>query len=287
MRAAVRERLAGVTPKALGKVESVVTPESADDGTEAAGRPADQVKLVPAPEVEPEAAGAVAGPEPAAETEAAVEPAAEAGTEPVEPAAETAAETAEPVGPRADHPRTVAGKRWPLVVLAVLAALGAAGTGYFFRYWLNDRSTSSQTNEVRATTTNFVTALTKFDPGTIDSDFAKIQSLATGTFANQARQYFGSSIRNQLIAAGSASRGQIRDLFVESLGGGQATVFVVVDQDYVNNSMKSTVSDTLRLELGLTDTSSGWLVSSVNVLQSPTGFTGPTPSASAPGGKSK
>jgi hypothetical protein len=178
-------------------------------------------------------------------------------------------------------------KRWPTVVCAVLAAIGFAGSGYFVRYWLNDRTTSSQANQVRTTTSAFVTALTNFNPGNIDTDFAKIQSLATGTFANQARQYFGSSIRNQLIAAHAGSRGQVRDLFVESLAGGQADVFVVVDQSYTNSRIASMATDTLRLDIGLTDTSAGWRVSSVNVLQSPSGFVGPTPTIAAPGSKSK
>lgn len=170
-------------------------------------------------------------------------------------------------------------KRWPLIVCALLAAVGFAGTGYFGRYWLNARSTSNQDNQVRTATSQFVSALTTFNAGNIDSDFARIQSLATGTFATQARQVFGSSIRNQLIAAGAGSRGQIRYLYIESDGGGQATVFVVVDQVYITQKLTAPVSDTLRLEIGLNDTTVGWRVSSVNVLQSPSGFT-PT----APGG---
>jgi hypothetical protein len=195
-----------------------------------------------------------------------------------EPAPDLAAERPAPEERPAPQ-RAVSAKRWPLMVCAVLAAIGFAGTGYFGRYWLNDRSTSSQVNQVRAATSNFVRDLTNFNPGNIDSDFTNIQALATGTFANQAHQYFGSPIRNQLTAAHAGSRGQVRDLFIESLANGQADVFVVVDQDYTNSSMNSEVSDTLRLEIGLNDTSAGWKVSSVNVLQSPSGFAGGTPSA--------
>lgn len=161
---------------------------------------------------------------------------------------------------------------WPTVLCAVLAVIGFAGTGFFWRAWQSQRSTGGSTTQVRSTATGFVTALTNFDPGTVDSDFTRIQSYATGAFATQAQQFFGSSIRQQLTTAGAASRGQVRDLFVESMSGNEATVFVVVDQTYINGKLTSPVSDTLRLELGLTDGSSGWQVASVTVLQSPTGF---------------
>lgn len=166
-------------------------------------------------------------------------------------------------------------KRWPTIVCAVLAAVGFAGTGYFGRYWLNDRSTSNQDNQVRAAVTRLDLALTNFNAGNVDHQFATIQSLATGAFATQARQFFGSSIRNQLISAGAGSRGQVRELYIESLGGGQASVFTVIDQDYANRTT-APVSDTLRLELDLSDTSSGWLVNTVQVVESPSGFS-PTP----------
>ena len=170
-------------------------------------------------------------------------------------------------------PRNRTGRRrWPLIALAVLAALGSAGTAFFGRAWLAQRDSTTQTAQVRATATAFVEALTNFDPGTVDADFSRIQSFATGQFAGQARQFFGSSIRQQLQAAAAASRGQVRDLFVESLSGGGATVFAVVDQTYLNDKLKSPMADTLRLELDMSDGSSGWRVAAVTVLQSPGGF---------------
>jgi hypothetical protein len=165
---------------------------------------------------------------------------------------------------------------WPTVACAVLAVIGFAGTGYFGRAWLDQRSTNNATTSVKTASANFVSALTNFDPGTVDSDFTRIEDDATGPFASQAQSFFGTSIRQQLIAADAASRGQVRDLFVEAINGGQATVFVVVDQQYENSKSSHVASDTLRLELGLTDVSGRWLISSVDVLQSPTGFVTPT-----------
>jgi Mce-associated membrane protein len=183
----------------------------------------------------------------------------------------------------ASPPRTGRHRRWPMVLCIVLAALGFAGTGYFGRAWLQQRSNADQQSQVRATATGFVQALTNFDPGTVDADFARIQSYATGQFATQARQFFGSSIRQQLQTAGAASRGQVRDLFVESLSGNDATVFAVVDQTYLNDKVKSAQADTLRLELDMTDLPGGWRISAVTVLQSPAGFPGSSGSPSGSG----
>lgn len=158
------------------------------------------------------------------------------------------------------------------LVLGVLAVAGFAGTGYFGRAWLSQRSTNSQTTQVRSTAEGFVSALTNFDPGTVDADFARIQGYATGSFATQAKQFFSSTIRSQLQTAGAASRGQIQDLFVESLSGNQASVFAVVDQTYVNDKMTSPAADTLRLDLVMTLSASGWKISTVTVVQSPAGF---------------
>jgi hypothetical protein len=170
--------------------------------------------------------------------------------------------------------------RWPTAFLAVVAVLGLAGTGFFARAWADQRSSasSSPTTAVRAAADGFVTALTNFDPGNVATDFGKIQDYATGSFATQAKQFFSTSIRSQLEAAGATSRGQVQDLFIESLSGGQATVFAVVDQTYANDKMSSPASDTLRLELGMTQLASGWKVAAVTVVQSPAGF----PTAGAP-----
>jgi len=170
-------------------------------------------------------------------------------------------------------------RRWPLVLCVLLAVLGFGGSGYFGRAWLQQRADDNQVTQVRATATGFVQALTNFDPGTVDADFARIQAYATGSFATQAKQFFGSSIRQQLQTAGAASRGQVRDLFVESLSGGDATIFAVADQTYLNDKLTSAQADTLRLELDMTDGAGGWRVAAVTVLQSPAGF--PTASGSS------
>ncbi len=163
-------------------------------------------------------------------------------------------------------------RMWLTMLCAVLAVVGFAGTGYFGKAWLSQRSSNAELAQVRSTAAAFSTALSNFDPGTVDADFARIQSYATGSFATQAKQFFGSSIRQQLETAGAASRGQVADLFVESMNSGAATVFAVVDQTYLNDKLTSAAADTLRLELSMVKGASGWKISAVTVVQSPAGF---------------
>ena len=104
----------------------------------------------------------------------------------------------------------------------------------------------------------------------MDRDFDTIESYGTGDFAKQANQFFGSTIRQQLEAALASSRGQVRSLYVQSLAGGRASVYGVVDQTYVNDKMTSPTADQLDIVTDLTDGASGWKISEVTVLNSPT-----------------
>jgi hypothetical protein len=174
--------------------------------------------------------------------------------------------------------------------LAALAALGVAGAVGFGIAWA-ESSGGTPTDAVTSGARNVVLALTNFDPGTVSSDFTRIQQDSTGTFATQARKYFGTSIRKELTAAHAASRGKIVDLYVQSVSGNQATVFAVVDQTYLNSAAKSPVTDVLRLVIGLTDMNGTWKASSVQVLQQPVGTSssgsgtaGSSGSSSASGG---
>jgi Mce-associated membrane protein len=156
-----------------------------------------------------------------------------------------------------------------VAALAVVAALGLAGSLFFGISWAKDRAGAAQAGAVRTTATGFLMCLTNFDPSTVDADFARIASYATGTFARQSNQFFGSSIRQQLESAQASSRGQIRHLYVEGLQADRASVYADVDQTYVNNKIGSPQADELRLVLSLSRQASTWKVSDVNVLQAP------------------
>jgi hypothetical protein len=205
------------------------------------------------------------------------EPEGVAPAAPASAAAATAAAGASapaPTGPDAASPRGASPRGWRSAArqspaLAVVAALGIAGTvGFGLAWGLSNRS-DTPTAAVTTSARNLVLALTNFDPGTIRADFNQIQSDATGQFASQARRFFGASIRHELTAAGAASRGTVDDLYVQSVNGNHATVFAVVSQRYLNKDATSPVNDTLRIVMGMTLVNETWKTSSVQVLQQP------------------
>lgn len=165
-------------------------------------------------------------------------------------------------------------RRWPVVALAVLAALGLAGTAGFGIAWAGLHARQSGEAQARATARTFLVDLTNFDAKTVDKDFGAITSMATGTFGTQAQKFFNSSIRQELQKALASSRGQIRDLYVQSYGTGKATVYGVVDQLYVNAKLSSPQTDVLRLVVTLDQAGSAWKVADVSVLQGPSPVSG-------------
>ncbi|MHB8262384.1 MAG: hypothetical protein ACYDGY_01355 [Acidimicrobiales bacterium] len=154
-------------------------------------------------------------------------------------------------------------KVFVLAVWAICATLLAVGFG---TAWASQQNRAGEEAQVSATSRDFLMALTNFNPKTVGTDFGRIQSYATGKFATQATSFFGTSIRRKLAVASASSRGHIKHLFVESLGGSSSSVYAVVNQTYVNTKIKSPKSDILRMVLDLSNTSKGWRISSVTVL---------------------
>ena len=170
----------------------------------------------------------------------------------------------------AARPRHAGGRRWRRALPWALAVLGLVGTLVFGHAWASQNARTGQEAQVRTVSSDFLLALTNFDAKNVDADFTRIQGYATGDFAKQSNQFFGSTIRQQLEAALASSRGQVRSLYVQSLSDGQASVYGVVDQTYVNDKMSSPSADQLDIVTDLTDGSSGWKISDVTVLNDPT-----------------
>jgi Mce-associated membrane protein len=156
---------------------------------------------------------------------------------------------------------------WAFIVVCLIAVAGVAGTVGFGLAWSSGNTQQSGANQAKATASTFLIALTNFDAKSIDADFSKITNMATGNFSSQANKFFGSDIRQKLETALATSRGQIRDIYVESYGGGQASVYSVIDQVYANNTNKTPQSDVLRVVVNLTQRPQGWKVSNVTVLE--------------------
>ena len=181
---------------------------------------------------------------------------------------------------------------WAEVALMALAVVGVE-TGIWFGFeWSNLNGQNSERQAVAQAAREFVVAVTNFGPKTVDSDFAKIQNWAAGgsLFAKQAAQFYNSNIRQSLIAVQAVSQGQIRHLYVETLGASKAEVYVVADQAYQNSKLTSPVTDTLRLTVDLSNTSQGWRISAVTVENPPSGSssqsspTSPSSTSTTPGG---
>ena len=182
-----------------------------------------------------------------------------------------------------DEPQESPERRRPgalMVVLAVVALAGIVGTIVFWSKWHALSEHAGQQAAVTRTSTDFLKALTNFDAATVDADFNRVESYAVGNFRNQANQFFSTDVRKALAKVQAVSRGQIRDLYVESLKGDQATVYASIDQTIANINFKAPEQDELRIVVNLTDTKQGWRVSDVTVLQAPAV---PTPGAASPG----
>jgi hypothetical protein len=179
-------------------------------------------------------------------------------------------------GRGARRPGTVPTRIAVVLALVALVALVAAVT--FGLKWSALRAQAAQSATVQKVATTFLNDLTNFKPTTVDADFGALLSFASGDFAKQANQFFGSDIRQKLEQAQAQSEGQVRNLYVQSLRGDNAQVYAVVDQTYVNSSISKSggqpVPDVLRVVLSLSDVSGNWKISEVSVLQAPSSSSG-------------
>lgn len=171
--------------------------------------------------------------------------------------------------PKIPWRRVTSGRALPWVLAVVF--LGTTLTNW----WLlrSDRRDDARADIVRTTSTDFLTALTTFSATTIDQDVQRIRSYAVGDFAQQVQQTFSPARIAQIKSSKVVSKGTVVKVFVEDLGGTQATVFGVVSETVTNASNPAPRADLLRVEVGLIDTTGGWRINSVNILQSP-GATG-------------
>jgi len=153
-----------------------------------------------------------------------------------------------------------------------LVVLGAAVL--FFILWRqaagrNGSSVDAERARVVRTATAFLTALTNFKGSSIDSDVAQIKAFAVGDFSDQVDRFFGPTARAALRRAKAESVGHVESVFVQSLTGDQSDAFAVVSETITNASTAAPKAQTLRIDMRMIDTSSGWKVNRVDILQSP------------------
>jgi hypothetical protein len=172
-------------------------------------------------------------------------------------------------------------RRGLFIGIAALAVLGMVGTITFGLLWAGSSSSGQTDPAMVSSARSFLIDLTNFNAKSVDRDFSSITAMATGTFSTQANKFFNSSIRSELESALAESRGQIRNLYVQTDNGSQASVYAVVDQVYVNNKISTPQSDVLRVVVNLQKVGSTWKISDVTVLEGATPASTGSPSGSA------
>jgi hypothetical protein len=179
-----------------------------------------------------------------------------------QPAAETIGEPHRPLL------RRVAS--WPYLPWGIAGvALGLAIL--FGIFWQREVARDARENDVRATATAFLTALTNFKGSTIDRDVSEIASFAVGDFAKQVQTFFNQQAKQALTKAEAESIGRVQKVFVEAVNGQSASVFGVVNEAITNSGTRTNRRlEVLRVELEMIDTKDGWKINQVNILQSPT-----------------
>jgi Mce-associated membrane protein len=153
---------------------------------------------------------------------------------------------------------------WTLLVLA----LGAGG--YVGWLWQQGEMQERREREVLAVARDFLTTLTNFQADTIDQDVEEIRSFAVGTFADEVGDFFDQEAVDQIREAEAVSVGRIDSIFVQSLSGDSASVFGVVNEVVTNNTSPTASTEVVRLDVDMIETTAGWKVSDVEILQTPT-----------------
>lgn len=151
-------------------------------------------------------------------------------------------------------------------VVAFVAAVAAVTFGVL---WAQARAEETTEDELRSTAREFVAALTNFSADSIDADAERIKSFAVGAFEQEAEIFFGERATEAIEEAEATSEGEIESLYVQSIGDESASVFAVVNQSVSNAGLAEPKTDVVRMEVGLVETSSGWKVDRVEVIQSP------------------
>jgi hypothetical protein len=164
--------------------------------------------------------------------------------------------------------------RSPIVPWASFGVALAAAV-VFALLWNGTKGAEHRRTEVAGSANRFLIALTNFSGDTIDADVREIRSFAVGDFADQVNMFFDQDAVTALRQAKAKSVGRVQSLFVESLSGGSATVFGVINEQVTNTGNPTPRTEIVRVEVELIDTKAGWKVNRVNILQSPTNTGGP------------
>jgi hypothetical protein len=153
----------------------------------------------------------------------------------------------------------------------LLLAIAVAVAGLFAYLWWDYRSEEDARHEIEQVSRNFTEALTDFSADTIERDVEEIKEFAVGTFSDEVDTFFGPETVEAVKEADATSQGDIQGLYVQHISGSSASVFALVSETVTNAALTEPQTDTLRIEIDLIETTSGWKVESVQILQAPGG----------------
>ncbi|MBI4259704.1 MAG: hypothetical protein HY658_03965 [Actinobacteria bacterium] len=170
-------------------------------------------------------------------------------TGPDEPAGAAAAPAARPLLP------------WALFALALATA------ALFAYLWWSSEGVERRRAEVTRQSRAFALSLTNFSAATIEADVERIRSYAVGDFADEVEVFFGPDAVAAIREADAESRGEVVSLFVQEIEGDTAGVFAVIRQTVTNRSAPEPRVEVVRFDIGLIETTEGWKVNRVEVLQ--------------------
>jgi Mce-associated membrane protein len=152
--------------------------------------------------------------------------------------------------------------RWRLISLtvAVVAAIGLAGTSFFVQYRPNQQTDDSAVHAAIAAASNGAVALLTYSPETIDNDVAAGKSYLTGEllryFTGFSEHFVAPAVRQQGVkASASVLRAAVADIHPNS-----AVVLIFVHQTTTTKDKPDPVLSTNSVRVTLTKVNGSWLI---------------------------
>ena len=153
------------------------------------------------------------------------------------------------------------------LVLLFVTVVALAGMVFFGLRWKELHDDEVERQDVEESAGQFLNALFEWEGQTVDEDFDRILSMATGDFAEEAQSTFNDDeVRQNLREENAGSRADDLDIFVRSINGDEARVFAVVDVTAASAAFPDRRADTVRVEIGMTKEGGEWKVFDVNLL---------------------
>lgn len=150
----------------------------------------------------------------------------------------------------------------PWVLVVVLGAVTAVA----LLQWQSTRAAEAARDQARLAAIEVARLLTEWDASDgLEDTRGDLQAVAGGDFADQIDELFGADEVRQLVDAKVVSEGEIGDVFVQSLDGDLAEVFVVVTQTTSTQTVDVPTSVVQRAAITLERQNGTWVAVSVEL----------------------